>query len=137
MFVKTLIMIDNTIVDIKSGRDTALPVIFEGLPDDEDLITGLSKDQLELYGVFLAAAQTMKRHRPTHWANRNFQKAQTIGLDTYSKAKNEIMNDHWNFFLQNAGQPTLHNISLQAVKGAISNRIRNNDLDRSDDDPDF
>merc|ERR1712155_402872 len=100
-------------------------------------MTGLSKDQLELYGVLLAAAQAMKRQRPTHWANRNFQKAQAIGLGTFSKAKNEIMNDHWNFFLQNAGQPTLHNISLQAVKVAVSNRIRDHDDTRPDDNPDF
>ena len=130
-------MIDNTIVDIKSRRDTALPVIFNGLPGDEDLITGLSDEQQDLYEIFLEAARRLRRYRPTHWANRNFQKAQVIGLDTYRHASAEIVNDHWNFLLQNAGQPTLHDISMQAVKGAISDGIRNHDNSHPDDDPDF
>ena len=137
MFVKTLVMINNSIVDIKSGRDTALPVIFNSLPGDEDLITGLSHEQQGLYEIFLEAARRLKRYRPRHWANRNFQKAQVIGLDTYRHASAEIMNDHWNFLLQNAGQPTLHDISMQAVKGAISDGIRNHDNSHPDDDPDF
>ena len=137
MYVKTLMMINNTIVDIKSGRDAALPVIFNGLPRDEDLITGLSNEQQDLYEIFLEAARRLRRYRPTHWANRNFQKAQVIGLDTYRHASAEIVNDHWNFLLQNAGQPTLHDISMQAVKGAISDGIRNHDNSHPDDNPDF
>merc|ERR1712155_27944 len=86
MFVKTLIMINNSIVDIKSGRDTALPLIFNGLPDDKDLLTGLGHEQEGLYAIFLEVARRLKRHRPQHWANRNFQKAQAIGIDTYRHA---------------------------------------------------
>ena len=137
MFVNILIMINNLIVDIKSGRDTALPVIFNILPGDEDLLTGLGHEQEGLYAIFLEAARRLKRYRPKHWANCNFQKAQVIGLDTYRHASTEIMNDHWNFLLQNAGQPTLHDISMQAVKGAISDVIRNQDGSHPDDDPDF
>ena len=80
----------------------------------------------------------MRRYRPTHWANRNFQKAQVIGLDTYRHASAEIMNDHWNFLLQNAGQPTLHDISMQAVKGAIiRDGIPGHHNDHLDGNPDF
>ena len=45
MFANTLQMINNSIVDIKSGQDTALPVVFNGLPDDEDLLTGLCHEK--------------------------------------------------------------------------------------------
>ena len=130
-------MIHNSIVDIKSGRDTALPVNFIGLPDDEELLTGLSHEQEGLYAIFLEAARRMKRHRPTHWANRNFKKAQEIGKDTYSHASVEIMNDHWNFLLKSAGQPTLHDISMQAVKGAIIDGIPGHDNGHLDGNPDF
>ena len=59
MFVDTLQMINNSIVDIKSGQDTALPVVFNGLPEDEDLLTGLCHEQEGLYAAFLEAAQRL------------------------------------------------------------------------------
>ena len=137
MFVKTLSMINNSIVDIKSGRDTTLLVVFNGLPGDEDLLTGLGHEQAGLYKVFLEAARRLKRYRPTHWANRNFQKAQVIGVDTYRHASVEIMNNNWNFLLNSAGQPTLHDISMQAVKGAICDGIPGHDNSHLDGNPDF
>ena len=137
MFVKTLVMINNSIVDIKSGRDTALPVIFNGLPDDEDLLTGLGHEQEGLYAIFLEAARRLKRYRPKHWANCNFKKAQVIGIDTYRHATVEIVNNHWNFLLKSAGQPTLHDISMQAVKGAIRDGIPGHDNSHLDGNPDF
>ena len=79
----------------------------------------------------------MKRYRPKHWANCNFQKAQVIGINTYRDAITEIVNDHWNFLLRTAGQPTLHDISMQAVKGAIRDGIPGHHNDHLDGNPDF
>ena len=56
MFANTLQMINNSIVDIKSGQYTALPVVFHGLPDNEDLLTGLCHEPEGLYAAFLEAA---------------------------------------------------------------------------------
>ena len=137
MFADTLQMINNSIVDIKSGRDTALPVVFNGLPDNEDLLTGLGHEQEGLYATFLEAARRLKRHCPQHWANCNFKKAQVIGIDVYHHASIEIMNDHWNFLLKSLGQPTLHDLSMQAVKGAICDGIPGHDNSHLDANPDF
>ena len=137
MFVNTLQMINNFIVDIKSGQDTALPVVFHGLPDNEDLLTGLCHEQEGLYAAFLEAARRLQRIRPHHWANRNFKKAQVIGKDTYYHASIEIMNDHWNYLLKCSGQPTLHDVSMQAVKEAICDGIPGHDNSYLDANPDF
>ena len=137
MFANTLQMINNSIVDIKDGRDTAVPVIFNGLPDNEDLLTGLCHEQESLYAAFLEAARRLQQIRPQHWANHNFKKAQVIGKDTYHHASIEIMNGHWNFLLKSLGQPTLHNVSMQALKGAIRNGIPGHDNSHLDANPDF
>ena len=60
IFAGTLQMIKNFIVDIKYGRDTSQPVIFPGLPQDEDLLTGLCHEQEGLYVAFLESAQRIQ-----------------------------------------------------------------------------
>ena len=60
MFVGTLQMINNFIVDIQSGSDTAQPVFFPGLPDNEDLLTGLCHEQEGLYAALLESARRMQ-----------------------------------------------------------------------------
>ena len=137
MFANTLQMINNSIVDVKDGRDTAVPVIFNGLPDDEDLLTGLCHEQRSLYAAFLETAKRSRQIRPHHWANRNFTKAQVIGKDTFRHASIEIMNDKWNFLLKRSGQPTLHDVSMQTLKQVIHEGVQGHDLNHLDANPDF
>ena len=73
MFVNTLQMINNFIVDIKCGQDTAQPVISPGLPDNKDLHIGLCHEQEGLYAAFSESAQRMQRICPQHWAKQEFQ----------------------------------------------------------------
>ena len=94
MFVGTLQMINNFIIDIKCNRDTAQPVIFPGLLDNKDLLTGLCHEQEGLYAAFLESTRRMQQIRQQHWANKNFNKAKVMGLDTYYHVSIEIMNDN-------------------------------------------
>ena len=137
MFAGTLQMINNFIIDIKCGQDTAQPVIFPGLPQDEDLLTGLCHEQEGLYAAFLESARRMQRICPQHWANRNFNKAKAMGKDTYYHASIEIMNDNWNNLLKTSGQPILHDISLLALKEVIREGIPGHDNSHLDANPDF
>ena len=123
MFARTLQMINNCIVDIKCGQDTTQPVIFLGLPEDKDLLTGLCHVQEGLYAAFLESARRMQRICSKHWANQNFNKARVMGLDTYYRVSIRIMNDNWNKLLRISGQPILHDVSLQTVKEVFHNGI--------------
>ena len=115
MFVSTLQMINNFIVDIKCGQDTVLPVIFPGLPDVKDLLTGLCPEQEGLYAAFLESAQRMQQICPQHWANQNFNKTRVMGLDTYYRASIRIMNNDWNNLLRISRQSILYYVSLQTL----------------------
>ena len=74
-------------------------MIFLGLPEDKTPLTGLSHEQEELYAAFLESAKGMQRIRPHHWANKNFNKARVMNLDTYYCGSICIMNDGWNKLL--------------------------------------
>ena len=123
IFGGTLQIINNFIVDIKYSHNTAQPVIFPGLAQDDELLTGLCHEQEGLYAAFLEPAQRMRRIRPQHWASQNFNKARVIGLYTYYRTSIRIMNNDWNRLLRTSGQPILHDVSFQTLKEVFHNGI--------------
>ena len=50
---------------------------------DEEALTGLSDDKQYLYTVLFNLAVKMRHQRPHYWVNKNFEKARTLGLDSW------------------------------------------------------
>ena len=79
----------------------------------------------------------MQQINPQHWANKNFNKAKVMGLDTYYHASIEIMNNNWSNLLKTSGQPILHVVSLQTFKEVFHDGIPGHDNSHLDANPDF
>ena len=114
-------MIHNFINGIHTGINTALPVNFSGLPEDEQPLTDdfnvcLTNDQQDCYTVLVSLAVRMERYRPYYWANKNFEKAKQVGLDSWYYMGLSIKTGSWNTLLTSFGLPTLYETSLCVLK---------------------
>lgn len=86
MFLVTLQMINGFINELLLGRAAVQPVLFPGLPEDKQSLTyykTLTDDQWDCYTVILVPAFKMWRLCPYHWADKKFEKARTMQLDSW------------------------------------------------------
>ena len=86
MFLTTLQIINGFINELQAGMTAVQPDVFPGLPEDERPLTdfeALTDDQWDCYTVIVVLAFKMGRLYPYHWANKNFEKARTMQLDSW------------------------------------------------------
>ena len=86
MIIVTLQMINGFIHKVQAGTTAVQPVTFPGLPEDKRPLTDyedLTDDQHNCYTVIVVSAFKMAQRQPYHWANRNFEKARQMRLDSW------------------------------------------------------
>ena len=118
MMSSTLHTINDSINALLVKRAPVQHIVFPGLPEDEQPLTGfetLTDHQLDCYTVILVLAFKAQRLCPFHWANKSFEKARTIGLDSWYHMRLSIKTRSWNTVLNSYGLPTLHKPSLQIL----------------------
>ena len=118
MMQSTLCSINDYINTLLAGEAQVHPVVLPGLPEDKRPITdfeSLNDDQLDCYTVIVTSAYKTQRLCPIHWANKNFEKAKAIGLDSWYYMGLSIQNWSWNTMLEHKGLPTLHKTSLGII----------------------
>ena len=101
-----------------AGEAPVLPVVFPGLPADERPITdleSLNDEELDCFTVIVTSAYKAGRLGPNHWANKNFEKAQAIGLASWYHMGLAIESRSWNRMLASKGLPQLHETSLRIL----------------------
>ena len=118
MIQSTLRSINDNINTLLTGEGQVHPVVFPGLPEDEQPITdfeSLNDNQLDCYTVIVTSAYKAQLLCSIHRANKNFDKAKAIGLDLWYYMGLSIQNCSWNTLLEHKGLPTLHETSLRIL----------------------
>ena len=113
-------MINDFINEMHTGIALVRPVNFPGLPEDEQLLTDnmnvhLTNNQHDCYTMLVSSAVRMEWRRPYYWANKNFEKAQQVGLDLWYYMGLSIKTRSWNTLLTSFGLPKIHETSLQVL----------------------
>ena len=76
----------------------------------------LTDNQRDCYTVLVSSAVRMEHHCPYYWANKNFEKAQQVGLDLWYYMGLLIKTGSWNTMLTSFGLTTLHESSLRVLQ---------------------
>ena len=134
----TLRSINDNINALLAGEEQVQPVVFPGLPEDERPITdseSLTDDQLDLYIVIVTSAYKTVRFRPIHWANKNFEKARALGLDSWYHMGLSIENCSWNTMLISKGLAPLHKTLLRILLRTFHEGLPHRNWDQPQSNP--
>ena len=105
----------NSINELQAATAAIQPVMFPGLPEDEQPLTdfeNLTDDQRDCYTVIVVLAFKMGQLCPYHWANKNFEKARTMRLDSWYHMGLSIKTRSWNSLLNSFEFSKLQETSL-------------------------
>ena len=127
-------MINDFINELLAGRAPVQSVVFLGLPEDERPLTDfktLTDDQQDCYTVILVPAFKLGRLCPYHWANKIFEKARTMNLDSWYHMGLSIKTRSWNTLLNSFGLSTLHETSLCVLLRTFHEGLPHQNWERS------